>query len=100
MKTLDRIREILRKRNWTVYRLGEESGIQSSTLTNMFNRDTNPTIPTLEKICKGLGITLSQFFAEGNMIELSDEQMELFEKWVILTSDEKQIIMDIINKFK
>jgi hypothetical protein len=34
-------------------------------------RNTVPSTATLQAICAGLKITLSQFFAEGEMIELT-----------------------------
>lgn len=54
-----------------MYRLAKESDIAYSNLNNMMNRNTQPSIPTLRKICNGLGITLSEFFDEtGNPSEL------------------------------
>ena len=35
-----------------------------STITNMFNRETLPSIVTLQSICNAFGITLSEFFKE------------------------------------
>ena len=38
---------------------------------------------------KGFGITMSQFFAEGEMVELTPELKELFDNWVNLTPEQK-----------
>lgn len=35
-----------------------------STVTNMFNRNNTPTLPTLEAVCNAFGITLARFFTE------------------------------------
>ena len=99
MNALDKIRRIMNERGWTDYKLAKETGLSQSTLSNMFNRNTMPTIPTLESICKGFGITLSQFFVEGNLVELSDEQIEFFNKWSCLTDEQKKLIMEIIKSF-
>jgi len=32
-------------------------------------------------ICKGFGITLAQFFAEGSMVELTEKMQTMFEAW-------------------
>ena len=61
---LVRVRELCNKRGWTTYRLALESGIGQTTLSNLFKRNNIPTIPTLERICAGFGISLSQFFAD------------------------------------
>ena len=99
MTTLDKIRRIMEERGWTEYRLAKETGLSQSTLSNMFNRNTMPTLPTLENICTAFGVTMSQFFTDGNTVELSDEQMVLFNKWSCLTDEQKKLVMDIINNF-
>ena len=48
-----------------------------------------PSIPTLEAICRGYGITLSQFFAEGEMVELTPDLKEVFDNWTSLTPEQK-----------
>jgi len=88
------------ERKWTEYRLAKESELSQSTISNLFKRNTAPSISTLEAICAGFGITLAQFFCEGNMVELSDEQKKLFEKWVSLTSEQKKLLMDLIQNMK
>ena len=42
-----------------------------------------------QRCCKGFGITMSQFFAEGEMVELTPELKELFDNWVNLTPEQK-----------
>jgi transcriptional regulator with XRE-family HTH domain len=100
MDTNERIRQLIDERQWSEYRLAKESGLSQSTITNLFKRNTVPSIATLESICKGFGITLSQFFCEGNMIELSVEQKKLFDKWVTLTKEQKRILFDLIENMK
>lgn len=95
-----RIRHLMKERNWTEYRLAKMSGLSASTLSNLFTRNTMPSINTLESICNGFGITLGQFFTEGEVIELSKEQKEFFDEWVTLTADEKELVKQITRKFK
>ena len=64
-----RLRQLLNERGWTEYRLSKKCGLSESTLANIFRRNTMPSITTLEAICNGFGITLSQFFAEDKMVE-------------------------------
>ena len=65
MDVLKKINTLRLQRNWSVYRLSVESGIPQSTLTNMFNRETLPSITTLECICNAFHITMSDFFLES-----------------------------------
>lgn len=101
MDTLSRIKQYMEKQGWTEYRLAKESGLSHSTVSNMFLRQTAPSVPTLEAICKGFGITLSQFFSESDcMVELTDEQMQMFQQWAKLTSRQKELIAEIIENMK
>lgn len=46
-----------------MYALSKKTGISQSSLSNLMKRGSTPTFYTLDRICEGLGITLSQFFA-------------------------------------
>ena len=81
-----RIKELMEERKWTDYRLAKESNLSHSTVTNMFNRNNAPTLPTLEAVCRAFGITLAQFFAEGEEAQLTKDQQILFSKWSTLTA--------------
>ena len=99
MDTLLRLRQILEARGWSRYRLAKECGLNESTIANVYKRNTMPSIPTLESICEGFGITLSQFFADGEMVELTPELKELFENWVTLTPDQKEALLTMARAF-
>ena len=100
MTTLERIKRLLSDRNWSAYKLSKVSGISQSTLSNMFNRNNDPSISTLEDICKAFGITLSQFFAdEGELVALNKEQTEMLEKWSVLTSEQKTALLKLLKWF-
>ena len=87
-----RIRELMEERNWSEYRLAIASGLSQSTVANIFNRNTTPSVATLESICAGFGITLAQFFAEGEMVELTEEQREMFSTWSSLSKEQKSTV--------
>lgn len=95
-----RLRKLMADRGWSEYRLAKESGLSESTLKNVFHRNTVPSIPTLEAICKAFNITLAQFFADGDMVELSPELKAMFDSWVSLTPEQKdaaQRMLDAMN---
>ena len=97
MDTHKRLRQLLDERGWTEYRLSKECGLSESTLANIFRRNTVPSISTLEAICSGFGITLSQFFADGDMVEMSPELKELFDNWVTLSAAQKKAALQMIQ---
>lgn len=99
MDVHERLKEILNERGWSEYRLARECGLSDSTIHNIYRRNTSPSIPTLEIICHGFGITLSQFFAEGEMVELSPELKALFEGWRPLTPQQKKAVLTVVQAF-
>ncbi len=58
----NRIRELAKERGLTSYELARRSGMALSSLYNMFERGTMPKLETLERICCGMDISLSDFF--------------------------------------
>ena len=95
-----RIRELMADRQWSEYRLALESGLSQSTISNIFSRNTTPSIPTLESICKGFGITLAQFFAEGDWVVLSPELHTRFLAGGWLSSSQSEASSQLIDAMK
>lgn len=98
MDTIERIRYHMKLRGWSEYRLAKESGLSQSTIANIFRRNTLPSIPTLEIICNAFGISLSQFFSDGNNSYLSEEQAELINQWSKLAPNKRIALLNLINE--
>lgn len=82
-ESLQKIEKLMKDRGWTMYRLAKEADIPYSSLNNIFQRNTEPTLPTLRCICKGLDISLSEFF--------SDEPLPVRYDF---TSDERNLVIE------
>ena len=98
MNILKKINKMRIGRGWSIYRLSVESGIPQSTLTNMFNRETLPSITTLECICNAFGITMAEFFTEENnpTVEISDN--EIISLLQELNGESKLLILSLIRQ--
>lgn len=99
MDVLERLHKLLGARGWTRYRLSKESGLTESTIANIFVRNAMPSLDTLERICQGFGITLSQFFSDSDMVELTPELKEVFENWRTLTPEQKDATLAMMKAF-
>lgn len=97
MDTHERLRQLMQERGWSEYRLSKECGLSESTLANIFRRNTVPSISTLAAICSGFGITLSQFFADNDMVELTPELKDLFDNWICLTVEQKALVLQMVR---
>jgi transcriptional regulator with XRE-family HTH domain len=92
-----RIKQLLAERGWTEYRLSRECGLAQTTIVNLVRRNTLPSMATLETICKGFRISMAQFFAEGDMLEVTPELKEVFDCWVSLTPDQKKAALAMLK---
>jgi transcriptional regulator with XRE-family HTH domain len=98
MDVLSRIRKLQQDREWSNYRLAREAGISESSLNNMFRLNNTPTIPTLEALCRGFGITLSQFFMQpGEATTLAAEQIEMLNLWNTLSKEQKCALLALFR---
>lgn len=93
---IDRIKYLLEFNHWSVYKLAKNSSIPYSNLNNIFNRNTCPTIPTLEKICKGFNISLTEFFDfENNPLRIqsiTEKEQEIINSYNSLSSTDKKLL--------
>lgn len=62
------IRKNREARGWTEYQLAERSGLPQSTISSWYQKGMTPSFSSLEKICDAFGLTLSQFFADGEAL--------------------------------
>lgn len=100
MDVIKKIDQLKTERGWNDYTLASKSGLSSSTIANMHRRETVPSVATLEMICNGFGLTLSQFFNEDNRsMPVSDEQADVLKKWTRLTDSQKHIVNNIMDEF-
>lgn len=97
MDANSRIRQLMQDRGLSVYMLSKKSGISNTTLQNMFARNTMPSIATLEAVCKGLGITMAQFFQEGDSMVIDEQQRQLLEEFSKLPPHQREAIIHLIH---
>lgn len=95
---LEEITRLRLERGWSEYDLSKKSGIPQSTISTWYRRNQSPTVHSLEKICAGFGITLSQFFAEGNeAIALTPKQKEMLDQWSSLTETQQELFLELFK---
>lgn len=90
---IDRIEQLCEQKQMSRYRLAQKSGISQSSISTLLNRQSVPTIQTLEKICKGLDMTLAQFFSEDDELpNLTEEQKRFLTTWNAMNKQEKALV--------
>ena len=96
---LNRIKELREARNWSVYHLAKESGIPQSTIATWYQKNLCPPIDKLERLCQTFGITLTEFFSDGSLLEASSENQEMLQKWALLSPKQKAILLSLMDTF-
>ena len=97
MDVLNRILKLREERNWTEYRLSEESEIPQSTISSWFRKNIIPSVASLEKICRAYNITLSQFFAEDAEVnDLTDIQKDMLSYFCKLNEAQQKSLINFL----
>lgn len=91
MDVLAKIDKLRIERNWTYYKLSEESGITQSTIANMFARKSTPSIYTLECFCKAFNISLAEFFCDDSIDK--NNEIVLLSSFRKLSQKDKQTVI-------
>ena len=95
---LDEIARLRMERGWTEYQLAKNSNVPQSTISTWYRKNQVPTIDNLNKICLGLGISLSDFFLEGDDAKiLTPEQKELVKHWLTLSPAQRKIVLELLE---
>ena len=95
---LDEIKRLREAYHWTEHDLAERAGLPQSTISTWYRKRQIPTILSLDKICQGFGITLSQFFAEDKeSVPLSDDQHDLLQRFAALSPEQQKIFLDLFR---
>ena len=99
MDVLKRIIDLREERHWTEYRLAEEAEMTQSTISAWYRKNTLPSIPSLERLCKAFGITMSQFFLEEeNQISfLTNQQLELIHHASKLDNEQFNALLNFLK---
>ena len=98
---LSRIKELLEQRNWSLYKLAHEASIPYSSLNSLFQKNNQPTVATVEKICAGFHISMSQFFAENlsdlPVCDFTKEEISIVTKIRRLSAHDRRLLLVLLD---
>lgn len=93
------VARLCEERKITQYELAKRSGLQESSVRNMFQKGTTPTYRTLSAVCRGLGITVPQFFTGSSFLEkLPPEEKELMSIYLKLDQEDRGRLLSYARK--
>lgn len=89
-----RLKRLCDQNHLSIYRLSKLCGVSYSVLHRIWLHDACPSIDTLAKICRGLNITLGQFFSEIDIpvLETTDETKKLVKLYLLLPANKRKLL--------
>ena len=94
---LGKIEQERLKRGWSEYMLALNADIPQSTISTWYRKQLQPSVASIERICDGFGITLSQFFQENETPDILAEQQELFELWARMNPEQRHHLIQFLK---
>ena len=97
----NRIKTLRKLRGWTQENLAEQAKVSVQHVGEIERGDGNPTLQSLERLSKGLGVTVSQLLA----VEEPEQERELLQEQVIdvvkeMPTTELKLLQSVINLSK
>lgn len=97
----DRLRSIRKNKKISIYQISKETGISQNHISSVELGKRQPTIDTLARLAKPLGITLAELFNEDNTVSvLTDKERILLENYRTLPDDKAEALLIISNALK
>ncbi len=99
MDIIERIKELRDERGWSTNRLALEAELTQSTVSALITKTNSlPSLDTLSHLCDAFGITMAQFFMEGEESELvSAQEKILLEQYRKLTEKKKKAVLALLD---
>lgn len=83
------------KKRMTTYMLISMSGLNISVIRRIQNKESIPTVETIQKLCDGFGITMSQFFAGDaeKIRQFNEAQSDVMDYMDQMSSEQQQMMV-------
>ncbi|QGP93343.1 helix-turn-helix protein [Neomoorella glycerini] len=94
-----RIKFFRERQNLSMNALAKRSGASQSAISEIENGKRQPTFEVLERIVKGLGLTLAEFFAEETP-SLPPDLRQLLREAESLTPSQRKKLVEFIKSMK
>jgi len=98
MDVMEKVKKLQTEQGWNNAQLAKKASLPPTTIQNLYKRNNQPSLPTLQAICTAFGITIAQFFSESNVpLDLTPEQTRLLEHWNTLSDEQKEALFILMK---
>ena len=99
MQIVDRIDNLLKKKNENRVTLAEVLGIRPQNISAWSARGTVPAADICLRIAEYLGVSV-EWLVTGKESSLTSEEKTLLKQWKILTPDQKDTLRTLLDKWE
>lgn len=103
---LEEIKRLMNSKGLTPYAVAKNGGMVGSSIYTALDDDDSkkcPEVETLEKICKGMGISLSRLFEFASLEEekayLSEDEWKLIKFYRGLSKERADVLLTYLQTF-
>jgi len=103
MEIKQKIKELMKKKNMTIYQLALKSGVSEACIRNWYSkRNYAPNLEPLQKVASALEVPFAQLFVGENekMFPLDKPTMNMLNDYFSLNNEKRQLIADLIKQMK
>ena len=94
----NRVLELFIDADITAYDLATICNVPRSTVSRWLNTNCQMTVQSVERFCKAMDISLSEFFSESTQLKNESEDIKKLRLcWKHLSKDEKSQVLDFID---
>ena len=102
VKVKARIKDVIDKKEMSIYRVAELSGVSDTCIRNWYNKkDYEPTLDSIIKVCQALHISLAETFMteDEELYPLSADKIELLNSWILLSEEQQANLLIFLKSF-
>lgn len=97
---VNRIKELMEKKNWSCYELSAQTGISTNAIYDWFKIGASPSLGNIVKICEAMGLSLELFFCGETAYRLNADENKILQEWLSLSDFERKAVKDLIECFR
>lgn len=87
-------------KGYSIYKLHGETDVSQNHISGIENDKRQPTIELLKRLLTPLGITLSEFFNEGEASYLTENERQLVENYRTMADEKSAVLLELSNLLK
>ena len=97
----ERIKQLCKKKKWSLSKLAKEAGLSETTVYDWYNENHfTPSRKAIDDICSAFGITLSEFYSDIELDKLTEKEIKLLEVFKNVTKEKQDVVIIVAQALK